>query len=43
LNNGNNQIRALENELEQYDVKWLRNQVNVPVVSKEGVRNEEMR
>lgn len=27
LNNGNNQIRAIENELKQYDVKWLRYQL----------------
>jgi hypothetical protein len=31
LNNGNNQIRAIENELEQYDIKWNRHQVNLEV------------
>ena len=31
LNNGNNQIRAMHAELNQYLVKWIRNQLNLPV------------
>jgi hypothetical protein len=37
LDRGNNQARNLEAELNQYDVKWLRYQLNLPVVP----RNEE--
>ena len=37
LDRGNNQARNLEAELAQYDVKWLRYQLNLPVVP----RNEE--
>lgn len=29
LNNGNNQVRAMENELDQYEVKWLRHQITI--------------
>lgn len=31
LNNGNNQLRAANNELTQYDVKWNRCSVTLPV------------
>src|SRR4051812_9859758 len=31
LNNGNNQIRAIDNEVQNYEVKWLRYQLNLPV------------
>lgn len=31
LNNGNNQIRAVESELSQYDVKWNRYRAVLPV------------
>ena len=31
LNNGNNQIRAIQNELTQYTVKWNRYQYNISV------------
>ena len=31
LNNGNNQIRACKNELEQYSIHWNRYQMTLPV------------
>ena len=31
LNNGNNQLRALEKEFEQYEVEWTRYQTDLPV------------
>ncbi len=31
LDNGNNQIRALQNELKQYTVHWERYKLNLPV------------
>lgn len=35
LDNGNDQIRAVENELAQYDVKWNRYQYNLEVKGNE--------
>lgn len=32
LDRGNNQARNLEAELNQYEVKWLRYQLNLPVI-----------
>jgi hypothetical protein len=31
LDNGNNQLRNLQSELDQYEVKWLRYQMTLPV------------
>lgn len=31
LNNGNNQMRAINNELEQYTIEWNRYRLNLPV------------
>lgn len=35
LNNGNNQVRAVESEVFQYTVHWDRNQMVLPVKEKE--------
>lgn len=37
LNNGNNQIRAMESELSQYTVNWDRHQYNLPAGGPQGV------
>lgn len=31
LNNGNHQVRAVESEVEQYDILWNRHQITLPV------------
>jgi hypothetical protein len=36
LDKGNNQIRNLESELSYYEVKWLRYQMNLPLVPMES-------
>ncbi len=35
LDNGNNQIRNFQTELEQYDVEWLRYKITLPVRQRE--------
>lgn len=35
LNRGNSQFRALEKELDAYEVEWLRNEMTLPVIPKE--------
>lgn len=40
LDNGNNQIRNLKTELDQYDIEWLRFNLTLPVRNK-GESNEE--
>lgn len=45
LNNGNNQIRAINNEIQQYDITWRRHERQLPVIElpggKEDVQREE--
>lgn len=41
LNNGNNQIRALNQELQQYDIKWNRYSVTLPFKPRREVHHEE--
>lgn len=36
LDKGNNQARNIDAELAQYDVTWLRYQVNIPVIPKKS-------
>lgn len=40
LNNGNNQIRNLSAEMEQYDIEWNRYHMELPVKPLPGGRNE---
>ena len=40
LDRGNDQIRNLSTELEQYDVEWLRYQLKLQVKSRENQDNE---
>lgn len=40
LNNGNNQLRALEKEIVQYDVEWLRYRVMLPVRSPNNLKED---
>ena len=35
LTNGNNQIRALEKEIEQYNIKWNRHNYKLPLMSRD--------
>jgi len=32
LNNGNNQLRAMQNELNEYDISWNRHSLTIPVI-----------
>lgn len=41
LNNGNNQIRAIQNELCQYSVKWNRYKYDLNVQEMNGRNNDE--
>ena len=41
LDKGNSQVRNIDAELSQYDVKWLRYQVVIPVKTKENKENQE--
>lgn len=43
LDNGNNQIRNMMTEIDQYDVEWLRYTLNLPVINKQNsgeIRND---
>ena len=37
LDKGNTQARNVDAELNQYDVKWLRYSVNIPIKNKEDL------
>jgi hypothetical protein len=41
LDRGNNQARNLEAEMSQYEVKWLKYSINIPVVTMETKEGEE--
>ena len=41
LDNGNNQIRNLKAEFDQYDIEWLRFQLTLPVRKKEDQDEEQ--
>jgi len=41
LDRGNNQARNLEAEMSQYEVKWLKYNINIPVVKMEPKEGEE--
>ena len=41
LDRGNNQARNLEAEMSQYEVKWLKYNINIPVVKMEIQEGEE--
>jgi hypothetical protein len=41
LDRGNNQARNLEAEMSQYEVKWLKYSINIPVVNMETQEGEE--
>ena len=41
LDRGNNQARNLEAEMSQYEVKWLKYSINIPVVNMEIQEGEE--
>ena len=41
LDRGNNQARNLEAEMSQYEVKWLKYNINIPVVKMETKEGEE--
>ena len=41
LDKGNNQIRNLESELSYYEVKWLRYQMNLPLVPMESKEDDD--
>ena len=41
LDRGNNQVRNLETELNQYDIKWNRYHLQIPIVSQKDTQEGE--